>query len=117
MNTSLQELAPLRQELGREGRLFTDRLGASLVAPEAGQSLIFAAARRRHFVQFTSSCESGLRAESVSKAFVAEADQLTSVDRVPLRFCGATDGVEATLQRDFSGLTTFIEILRGALLH
>jgi hypothetical protein len=39
------------------------------------------------------------------------------VDLALRRFCGATDGVDVMLQREFGGRTAFIEILPGALLH
>jgi hypothetical protein len=32
-------------------------------------------------------------------------------------FCGATDGVDVMLQREFGGRTAFNEPLPGALLH
>ena len=39
------------------------------------------------------------------------------VDLALRRFCGATDGVDAMLQREFGDLTAFIEPPSGALLH
>ena len=39
------------------------------------------------------------------------------VDLALRRFCGATDGVDAMLQREFGGRTAFIEHPPGALLH
>lgn len=39
------------------------------------------------------------------------------VDLALRRFCGATDGVDVLLQREFGGRTAFIEHLPGALLH
>jgi len=54
---------------------------------------------------------------------VAEADVAAEpivakhVDLALRRFCGATDGVDVMLQREFGGRTAFIEHLPGALLH
>jgi hypothetical protein len=39
------------------------------------------------------------------------------VDLALRRFCGATDGVDVMLQREFGGRTAFIEHQPGALLH
>ncbi len=39
------------------------------------------------------------------------------VDLALRRFCGATDSVDAMLQRQFGGRTAFIELPPGALLH
>jgi hypothetical protein len=76
MNTSLQEFAPSPQALGREWRPFANRLAAALAALEEDQNLVVAVTHRQRFVQFAGSGASGLRAESVSNGYLAEADLL-----------------------------------------
>jgi hypothetical protein len=48
---------------------------------------------------------------------VAEPIVAKHVDLALRRFCGATDGVDAMLQREFGGRTAFLEPPSGALLH
>lgn len=47
----------------------------------------------------------------------SSSQSMWSVDLALRRFCGATDGVDAMLQREFGGGTAFIERPPGALLH
>ena len=77
MNTNLQEVAPPARSLGRDWQPFTDRLAAALATLSENQNLIFAVEHRQRFVQFAGSGTSGLRAEAVSNAYLAESDQLT----------------------------------------
>ena len=81
MNTDLQALAPPARSLGRDWRPFADRLAAALATLSEDQNLILAVEHRQRFVQFAGSGASGLRAESVSNAYLAETDQL-SADQV-----------------------------------
>ena len=77
MNTNLQEIAPPAPSLGRNWQPFADRLAAALATLEEDQNLILAVEHRQRFVQFAGSGASGLRAEAVSNAYLAETDQLT----------------------------------------
>ena len=81
MNTNLQEVAPPVPSVGRDWQPFVDRLAAALATLEEDQNLILAVEHRQRIVQFAGSCASGLRAESVSNAHLAETDQL-SADQV-----------------------------------
>lgn len=81
MNTTLQEVALLAPSLGPDWKPFADRLAAALATLSEDQNLILSVENRQRFVQFAGSGASGLRAEAVSNAFLAEADQLT-VDQV-----------------------------------
>ena len=77
MNTNLQAVAPPAPSVGRDWQPFVDRLAAALATLEEDQNLILAVAHRQRFVQFAGSGASGLKAESVSNAYLAETDQLT----------------------------------------
>ena len=77
MNTNLQEVASPAPSLGGDWKPFADRLAAALATLEEDQSLILAVAHRQRFVQFAGSGPSGLRAEAVSSAYLAETDLLT----------------------------------------
>ena len=81
MNTNLQAVAPPAPSLGRDWQSFADRLAAALATLEEDQNLILAVEHRQRFVQFAGAGASGLRAESVSNAYLAETDQL-SADQV-----------------------------------
>ncbi|MBL0147768.1 MAG: hypothetical protein IPP87_03180 [Ideonella sp.] len=81
MNTTLQEVALLAPSLGPDWKPFADRLAAALAKLSEDQNLILSVENRQRFVQFAGSGASGLRAEAVSNAYLAEADQLT-VDQV-----------------------------------
>lgn len=76
MNTNLQAVAPLAPSVGRDWQPFVDRLAAALAKLGEDQNLILAVEHRQRFVQFAGSGASGLRAESVSNAYLAESDQL-----------------------------------------
>ena len=76
MNTNLQAVAPPAPSVGRDWQPFVDRLAAALATLEEDQNLILAVEHRQRFVQFAGSGASGLRAESVSNAYLAETDQL-----------------------------------------
>ena len=78
MNTYLQAVAPPAPSLGRDWQPFADRLAAALATLEEDQNLIFAVEHRQRFVQFAGSGASGLRAEAVSNAHLAETDQLAA---------------------------------------
>ena len=77
MKTSLQEVAPLAHSLGRAWQPFADSLAAALATLSEDQNLILAVEHRQRFVQFAGSGPSGLRAEAVSSAYLAETDLLT----------------------------------------
>ena len=77
MNTNLQEVAPPAPSLGRDWQPFADRLAAALATLREDQNLVLAVEHRQRFVQFAGSGASGLRAEAVSNAYLAETDQLT----------------------------------------
>ena len=77
MNTTLQEVSAPQRLLDRNWRHFADRLAAALATLEEDQNLILAVEHRQRFVQFAGSGPSGLRAETVSNAYLSEADQLT----------------------------------------
>ena len=77
MNTNVQAVAPPAPTLGPDWQPFADRLFAVLATLSEDQNLILAAERRQRFVQFAGSSASGLRAEAVSNAYLAETDQLT----------------------------------------
>lgn len=77
MNTNLQEVASSAPSLGRDWKLFADRLAAALAALGEDQNLILVVEHRHRFVQFTGSGTLGVRAEAVSNAYLAETDQLT----------------------------------------
>jgi len=77
MNTNLQQVASSAPSLGRDWKAFADRLAAALAALGEDQNLILVVEHRHRFVQFTGSGTSGLRAEAVSNAYLADTDQLT----------------------------------------
>lgn len=77
LNTTLQDVTPAPHTLGRDWRAFADRLAAALAALGEDHNLILLDGHRHRFVQFTGSGTSGLRAEAVSNAYLAETDQLT----------------------------------------
>lgn len=77
MKTYLQEAASSVPSLCRDWKLFADGLAAALATLREDQNLILAAEHRQRFVQFAGSGSSGLRAEAVSNAYLAETDQLT----------------------------------------
>ena len=77
MNPTLQEVASPAPSLGRDWQPFADRLATALATLSEDQNLILAVEHRQRFVQFAGSGASGLRAESVSNAYLAETDQLT----------------------------------------
>ena len=77
MNTNLQAVAPPPHTLDRDWQPFADRLAAALATLKEDQNLIIAVKHRQRFVQFAGSGASGLRAESVSNAYLTETDQLT----------------------------------------
>ena len=81
MNPTLQEVTPPAPSLGRDWQPFADRLAAALATLREDQNLILAVEHRQRFVQFAGSGASGLRAESVSNAYLAETNQL-SADQV-----------------------------------
>ena len=76
MNTSFQEVPLLAPSLGGDWQRFAERLAAALATLEEDQNPILAAEHRQRFVQFAGSSASGLRAESVGNAYLAETDQL-----------------------------------------
>lgn len=78
MNTSLQEVARPAPSLGPNWQPFADRLAAALKTLEEDQNLILAVEHRQRFIQFAGSGVAGLRAESVSNAYLAETDQLSA---------------------------------------
>ena len=77
MNTTLRDVAPSAPSIGPDWQPFVDRLAAALATLSEDQNLILAVEHRQRFVQFTGSGASGLRAEAVSNAYLAETDQLT----------------------------------------
>ena len=77
MNTTMQDVAPAPHTLDCDWRSFADRLASALAALGDDHNLILVVEHRHRFVQFTGLGTSGLRAEAVSNAFLAEADQLT----------------------------------------
>jgi hypothetical protein len=77
MNTNLQAVAPPAPSVGRDWQPFVDCLAAALSTLSEDQNLILAVEHRQRFVQFAGSGTSGLRAEAVSNAYLAETDQLT----------------------------------------
>lgn len=77
MNTSVHELVVPRLSLSDDWKAFADRLAAALPALGEDQSLIVAVESRPRFVQFSGSGAEGLRAETVSNAYLAAADQLS----------------------------------------
>ena len=76
MNASIQH--PTQPSLAGAGdwQPFADRLAAALATLSEDQNLILSVEHRQRFVQFAGSGASGLRAESVSNAYLAETDQL-----------------------------------------
>ena len=88
MNATLQEVAPPKHTLGRDWRPFVDRLAAALATLEEDQNFILAVEHRQRFVQFAVSGPSGLRAEAVSNAYLAETDQLTGDQVAALNAAG-----------------------------
>ena len=78
MNTNLQEVAPPAPSLGPDWQPFAECLAAALATLTEDQNLILAVEYRQRFVQFAGSGASGLRAESVSNAYLAETDQLSA---------------------------------------
>lgn len=88
MKMALQEVAPSAQLLGREWKRFADGLAAALATLSEDQNLILAAEHRQRFVQFAGSGSSGLRAEAVSNAYLAETDQLTGDQAAALTAAG-----------------------------
>lgn len=78
MNPTLQEVASPAPSLGRDWQPFADRLATALATLSEDQNLILAVEHRQRFVQFAGSGASGLRAESVSNAYLAETDQFTA---------------------------------------
>lgn len=77
MNTYLQEVASSAPSFSRDWEQFADRLAASLATLREDQNLILVAEHLQRYVQFAGSGASGLRAEAVSNAYLAEADQFT----------------------------------------
>ncbi len=77
MNTNLQAVALPAPSVGRDWQPFVDRLAAALATLEEDHNLVLAVEHRQRFVQFAGSGASGLRAEAVSNAYLAETDQLT----------------------------------------
>ncbi len=77
MNTTLLEVAPPPHSLGRAWQPFADSLAAALATLSEDQNLILAVEHRQRFIQFAGSGPSGLRAEAVSSAYLAETDLLT----------------------------------------
>ena len=73
----MQEVASPAPSFGRDWIPFADRLATALSALGEDQNLILAVENRHRFVQFSGSGASGLRAEAVSNAYLAEGDQLT----------------------------------------
>lgn len=88
MNTYLQEAASPVPSLCRDWKLFAERLAAALATLSEDQNLILAAEHRQRFVQFADSGSSGLRAEAVSNAYLAETDQLTGDQAAALTAAG-----------------------------
>jgi hypothetical protein len=77
MNTTLHEVAPPVPSPSCDWQPFTDRLAAALATLDEDQNLILEVEHRQRFVQFSGSGASGLRAETVSNAYLAENDQHT----------------------------------------
>jgi hypothetical protein len=76
MNTRWQEVASLAHSRGREWQPFVDGLAAALATLGEDKNLILVVENGHRFVQFAGSCTSGVGAESVSNAYLAETDQL-----------------------------------------
>jgi hypothetical protein len=76
MNTNLQAVAPAAPSVGRDWEPFVDCLSPALATLGEDQNLILSVQHRQRFVQFAGSGASGLRAECVSNAYLAETDQL-----------------------------------------
>ncbi len=77
MNLSVSQSPQPSPAIGCDWQPFADRLVAVLATLKEDQNLILAVEHRHRFVQFTGSGTSGLRAEAVSNAYLAETDQLT----------------------------------------
>ena len=88
MNTRLPEVFRPVRTLAHDWRALADCLAAALATLEEDQNLILAVEYRQRFVQFAGSGASGLRAESVSNAYLAEADQLTGEQVAALMAAG-----------------------------
>ena len=121
MNTRLPEVSRPVRSLAHDWRAFADCLAAALATLEDDQNLILAVEHR----QLNSpNASAGLVRFSVHDGVIfAEADVAAEpivakhIDLALRRFCGATDGVDVMLQREFGGRTAFIESPSGALLH
>lgn len=111
MNASLPEMSRPVPSLAHDWRAFADCLAAALATLEDDQNLILAVEHRQRFVQFTGSGGSGLRAEAVSNAYLAETDQLTGDQVAALTAAGwrspthAPDASRA--EKDLAGSPNF----------
>ena len=111
MNTNLQAVAPPARLLDRDWQFFVDRLVVALPTLSEDQNLILAAEHRQRFVQFAGSGSSGLRAEAVSNAHLAETDQLTGDQVAALTAAGWRSPTHAhnasKAEKDLAGSPNF----------